>query len=99
MTEIRGEVFKEVDATSLDDHDSYDIHVGESPEDVTSLTVEFEQFEADSVSELEAKLDERAEVALDASEADRSENTGYEVVKEYGDTSRTCGFVVVSPHL
>lgn len=99
MTEIRGDVFRELDATALDEHDSYNIHIGETPEDVTSLSVVFREYDADSEEELERLLNERAEEVLEQSSVDRAENTGYEVVREYGDTYRKCGFVIVSSHL
>lgn len=100
MNEAR-QAFAKVDATALDDdHDSYDIHIGEKSEDVTSVTVEFEQFEAESVEALEAKLDERAETVIEESGVDEiGPHFGYEIVREAGDTERIVGFVVTQPHI
>lgn len=94
--ELRGDVFKKVDASSMD-NDS--ITVGDV-DDYTRIPVEFEQFDVDSSDELNEELHGAAERALLESDADSvEEDLGYELVREMDETSAEVAFVVVKPHL
>lgn len=96
MNESR-ESFARMDATDIDGEtltfpvsDGSEVDAG----NVTTHTVNFEDFDAETPEDLEAQLDIRAKEVLGESDSTAGGFVGYELVREEGETSRRVGFVV-----